>query len=144
MLELLLLSLLLFLFLLLLCVVDLTLASVFIFYLIKFSTYYISFLMFYFLNHLFLFQLINNVSIFILLIVSCIFIYIIYFWFSVYFSYFSLYLWVKTNYTLNFLFIVIENTLPTLMLRFTRETNHVGSAMKIRNFPYFLFLYLIN
>ena len=59
---------------------------VYFFYLINFSTYYISFLMFYFLNHFFLFQLINNVSIFILLIVSCIFIYIIYFWFSVYFN----------------------------------------------------------
>ena len=92
----------------------------------------------------FLFQLMNNVYIFILLIASCIFVYLIYFLFSVYFSYFSLYLWVKINYTLNFLFIVIGNTLPTLMLRFTQETNHVGSAMKIRNFPYFLFLYLIN
>ena len=130
--------------LLLLCIVDLTLASVFIFYLINFSTYYISYLMFYFLNHLFLFQLINNVSIFILLIASDIFIYIIYFSFSVHFSYFSLYLWMKTNYTLNLLFIVIKNTLTTLMLRFTWEKNHVGSAMKIRKFPYFLFLYLIN
>jgi len=57
-----------------------------------------------FLNHIFLFLLINNVSIFILVIASCIFIYIIYFWFSMYFSYFFLYLWVKTNYILNFLF----------------------------------------
>ena len=119
-------------------------SSVFIFYLINFSTYYIFFLMFYFLIYIFLFQLINNVFIFILLITSCIFVYIIYFWFSVYFSYFSLYLWVKTNYILNFLFIVIENTLPTLMLRFIRVTNHIGSTMNIRNFPYFLFLYLIN
>ena len=35
---------------------------------------------------------------------SCIFIYIVYFLFSVYFNYFSLYLWVKINYTQNFLF----------------------------------------
>ena len=90
------------------------------------------------------FSLSLSYSIFILLIVSCIFICIIYFWFSVYFNYFSLYVWVKTNYTLNFLFIVFKSTLPTLMLRFTRETNHVGSAMKIKKISYFLFLYFIN